>query len=86
MTTIAHCVDDEMRRQRNNDETMGTAQPAGQIRCRQHRIVGHIGVGNEGGPGGGAGRESWGSIAYTTYGGVRVTSFFLTTRCVCLHA
>ena len=39
-----------------------------------------------GGRGGGIGRESWGSIAYTTHGGVRVTGFFSTTRCACLHA
>jgi hypothetical protein len=58
---------------------MGTAQPAGWIQRRQHRVVGCIGVGNEGGQGGGAGRESWGSIAYTTHGGVRVTGFFLTS-------
>ncbi len=86
MTTIAHRVDDEMRRRCNDDEMMGTAQPAGRIRRRQHRAVGRIGVGNEGGQGEGAGRENWGSIAYTTHGGVRVTGFFLTTRCACLHA
>ncbi len=86
MTTIARRVDDEMRRRRNDDETMGTAQPAGRIRRRQHRVFGRIGVGNEGEQGRGAGRESWGSIAYTTHGGVRVTGFFSTTRCACLHA
>ncbi len=46
------------------------------IRPRQHCVVGRIGVGNEGGQGGGVGRESWGSIAYTTHGGVKVTVFF----------
>ncbi len=71
MTTIVRRVDNEMRWQRNDDKTMGTAQPAGWIRCHQHRVVGCIGVGNEGGQGGGDGRESWGSIAYTTHGGVR---------------
>ncbi len=87
MTTIAPRADDKMQRQCNDDETMGTAEPAGRIRRRQHRFVGRIGVGNEGGQGGGARRESWGSIAYTTHGGVRVTGFFLTTRCACsLHA
>ncbi len=86
MTTIAHCVDNEMQRQCNDDKTMGTAQPAGWIRRHQDRVVGRIGVGNEEGQGGGAGRESWGSIAYTTHGGVKVTGFFSTTQCACLHA
>ncbi len=86
MTTIARRVDNEMQRRRNDDKMIGTAQPAGRIQFRQHRVVGRIGVGNEGGQGGGAERESWGSIAYTTHGGVRVTGFFLTTRCACLHA
>ena len=58
MTTIARCVDNEMRRQCKDNETMDTAQPAGWIRRHQHRVVGRRGVGNEGGPGGGAGRES----------------------------
>jgi hypothetical protein len=53
MTTIARCIDNEMRRRRNDDKTMGTAQPAGRIQRRQHRVVGRIGVGNEGGQGGG---------------------------------
>ncbi len=86
MTTIARWVNDKMGRQCNDDKTMGTALPAGRIQRRQHCVVGRIGVGNEGGQGGGAGRESWGSIAHTTHGGVRVTVFFLTTRCACLHA
>jgi hypothetical protein len=62
---------------------MGTAQPAGRIRRRQHRVVGRIGVGNEGGQGGGTERESWGSIAYTTHGGIRVPRvFFDDAMCV----
>ncbi len=81
MTTIARCVDVEMRRRRNDDETMGTVRPAGQIRRCRHRSSRRIGVGVEGSQGGGIGRESWGSIARTTHGGVRVTVFFLTTRC-----
>ena len=86
MTTIAHCVDDEMRRRRNDDETMGTVRPAGRILRCQHYIIGHMGVGDEGRQGRGIGRESWGSFAYTTHRGVGVTEFFLTTRCACLHA
>ncbi len=53
MTTIARRVDNEMRRRLKDNETMDTAQPAGRIRRRQHRVVGRIGVGNEGGQGGG---------------------------------
>ena len=60
MTTIGRRVDNKMRRRRNDDETMGTAQPAGRIRRRRHRVVGPIGVGDEGRQGGGVGRESWG--------------------------
>jgi hypothetical protein len=48
MTTIGRRVDNKMQRRRNNDETMGTAQPAGRIRRRRHRVVGPIGVGDEG--------------------------------------
>ena len=48
MTTIGRRVDNKMRRRRNDDETMGTAQPAGRIRRRRHRVVGPIGVGNKG--------------------------------------
>ncbi len=31
MTIIAHCIDDDVQRQRCNDGMMGTVQPAGQI-------------------------------------------------------
>jgi hypothetical protein len=62
MTTIACRVDDEMRRRRNDDKTTSTAQPAGWIRRCQHRVAGHIGVGNEGGQGGGAVMESLGVL------------------------
>ncbi len=86
MTTIARWVDDEMRRRRNNDETMGTAQPAGRIQCRRHHSSRRIGVGVKGSQGGGVGRESWGRIARTTHGRVRVTGFFPMMRCACLHA
>ena len=53
MTTIGRRVDNKMRQRRNDDETMGTAQPAGRIRRRRHRVVGPIGVGDEGRQGGG---------------------------------
>ncbi len=86
MTTIARCVDNEMRRRHNDDETMGTAQPTGRIRRRRHHSSRRIGVAIKGSQGGGVERESWGRIAHTTHGGVRVTGFFSTTRCACLHA
>ena len=53
MTTIARCVDDEMRRRRNDDKTMGTAQPAGRIRRRRHHSSRRRGVGVKGSQGGG---------------------------------
>ena len=53
MTTIGCRIDDKMRRGRNDDETMGTAQPAGRIQRRRHRGVGLIGVGDKGRQGGG---------------------------------
>ncbi len=86
MTTIARCANDEMRRRRNDDQTMGTAQPTGRIRRRRHHSSRRIGVGVKGSQGGGVGRESLGRIARTTHGGVRVTGFFSTTLCACLHA
>ena len=58
MTTIARRVDDDVRRRRNDDETIGTVRPTGRIRRRRHRGVGPIGVGDEGRQGGGVGRES----------------------------
>ena len=53
MTTIGCRVDDKMRQRRNDDETMGTAQPAGRIQRRRHRVVGLRGVGDKGRLGGG---------------------------------
>jgi hypothetical protein len=53
MTTIGCRVDDKMLRRRNDDETMGTAQPAGRIQHCQHRIVGLRGAGDKGSQGGG---------------------------------
>ncbi len=81
MTTIAHCVDNEMRQRCNDDKTMGTVWPARQIRRPRHRSSRSIGVGVKGSQEGGIGRESWGSIARTTHGGVRVTVFFSTRQC-----
>ena len=58
MTTIARLVDDDVRRRRNDDETMGTVRPAGRIRRRRRNSARRIGVGVEGSQGGGVGRES----------------------------
>ncbi len=62
MTTIGHRVDNKMRRRCNDNKTMGTAQPAGQIRHRRHRVVGPIGVGNEGHQGGASGGRVGGEL------------------------
>ncbi len=76
MTTIARRVDDDVRRQRNDDKTMGTVRPAGLIWRRRRNGSRPIGVGNEGRQGGGIGRESWGRIVRTNHHGVRVTGFY----------
>ncbi len=86
MTTIGRCVDDKMRQRRNENKTIGTAQPAGQIRRRCRNGSRRIGVDVEGRQGGGVGRESWGRIAYQTHGRVRVTGFFVATRCAWFNA
>ena len=52
--TIGRCVDDKMQ-QCNDNETMGTAQPAGRIRRLRQRVVGRIGVGVKGSQGGASG-------------------------------
>jgi hypothetical protein len=55
VTTNVRRDDNDMCRQRNDDETMGTIQPAGQIQRRRHRSSRRIGVGVEGGQGGALG-------------------------------
>ncbi len=67
MTTIARFVDNEMRRRHNDDKTMGTAQPAGQIRRRRHHISRRIGVGVKGSQGGGVGRDLGENCAYYSW-------------------
>jgi hypothetical protein len=48
MTTIARCFDDGVQKRRNVNETMGTAQPPGQI-CRwQRHSIHRMGVGFKG--------------------------------------
>jgi hypothetical protein len=53
MTTIGCRVEDKMQRQRNDDKTMCTAQPAGWILRLWQRVARRIGVGVEGSQGGG---------------------------------
>ncbi len=48
MTTIAHRVDNDVCQKSNDDERMDAIRPVGWIRRHQHRVVGHIGVGDEG--------------------------------------
>ena len=52
MTIIAHRFDDGVRKQRNVDETMGTAQPPGQIRRCKCQVDACMCVGVEGSQGG----------------------------------
>jgi hypothetical protein len=51
-----------MRRRRNDDETMGTAESAGRIRRRRDRVVGLIGVGDKGSQGGASGGRVEGEL------------------------
>ena len=53
MTIGARCVDDDVRRTRNDGETMGTVRPTGQIRRRRSHVARLICVGDEGYQGGG---------------------------------
>ncbi len=62
MTTIGRCIGNKMRRWHNGDKTMGTAQPAGRIRRRRHRVVGCISVGDDGGQGGALGGRVGGEL------------------------
>ncbi len=76
MTISARRVNKDVRRRCNNDETMGTIQPAGRNWRRRRHVIRLMGVGNDLGQGAGSGRESWGSSRNTTHRGVRVTVFF----------
>jgi hypothetical protein len=53
ITTIARCVEDDVQRRCNGDETVGTAQPAGQIRRCRCQVDARMCVGVEGSQGGG---------------------------------
>jgi hypothetical protein len=48
MTTIAHRFDNGVQKRRNVDETMGTAQPPGQIPRWQRHSIRRMGVGFKG--------------------------------------
>jgi hypothetical protein len=85
MTTIGRRVDDKMRQRCNNNETMGTAQPARWIRRRRCNGSRRIGVGVKGSQGGGVGRESRG-VLHTILIMELGSPGFLATRCACLHS
>ena len=53
MTIDARCIDDDVHWNHNNDKTMGTVRPTGQIWRRQRHVARLICVGNEGRQGGG---------------------------------
>ena len=55
MTIDARRIDDNVRRKRNDDETMGTVRPAGRIRRRRRHFARLICVGDEGRQGGASG-------------------------------
>jgi len=54
MTIDARRINDDVRRKRNDDETMGTVRLAGQIRRRRRHVARLICVGDGGRQGGGA--------------------------------
>ncbi len=81
MTTIARCVDDKMRRRRNVDKTMGTAQPPGRIRRWRRHSLRRMGVGFKGRRGGMLGRAPGGGYGDTTHRAIGVTVFPTNTRC-----
>jgi hypothetical protein len=81
MRTISRRFDDGVRKRRDVDETMGTAQPPGRIRRCRCQVDARMCVGVEGSQGGGAGREKWRNKNEQTHCAVGVTGFFLIARC-----
>ncbi len=77
MTIIAHRVDDDVRRRRCNDGTMGTVQPAGQIQQCRCRVDARMCVGIEGRQGGKGGRARRRCIFAHAHPAIGVTDFFL---------
>ncbi len=80
MTTIAHCFDDGVQKQRNVDKTMGTAQPPGQICCWQRHSIRRMGVGFKGRRGVTPGRVPGGRYGDHTCRAIGVTMFLTNTR------
>ncbi len=86
MTTIARRFYDGMQKRRYVNKTMGTAQPARQIRRFQCQVDARIGVGVKWRQGGEGGRVNRRCIFAQTLRAIGVTVFFLATRCARLHA
>jgi hypothetical protein len=81
MTVIAHRVDDNVRQWRCNDGTMGTVQPARQIRGCRCQVDARMCVGVEGRQGGKGGRARRQCIFAHAHRAIGVTEFFLATPC-----
>ncbi len=81
MTIIARLLMTKMQQQGYNDGTMGTIQPARQIRRCRCLVDARMCVDVKGRQGGGAGREKWGSKNAQTHRAIGVTEFFWTTQC-----
>ncbi len=73
------------RRHCQPSKTMGAARPVGRIRCRRRHVCHLMVSGDKGGHGGGVRRVRGGRYRSTNHRVVRVTGFFSTTRCACLH-
>ncbi len=82
MTTIARCIDNEMQQRCNDDETMGTAQPAGRIRRRPHHSSCRIGVGVKGSQGGASGGRVGGELRILLMVELGSPCFFDDAMCV----
>ncbi len=80
MTAIAHCVDNKMQRQRNDDETMGIVGPTGRIRRWQRHSIRHMSVGFKGRRGVMPGRAWGGRYEDHTCRAIGVTVFLTNTR------
>ncbi len=76
MTTIARRFDDGVRKLRDVDETMDTAQPFGQIRRCRCQVDARMCVGVKGSQVGDAGKEKWRNKNAQTHRAVGVTGFF----------
>jgi hypothetical protein len=86
MTIIADHVDNDVQQQQCNDGTMGTVQPAGQIRQCQCQVDARMCVGVKRRQGGKKGRARRQCIFTHAHCSIGVSEFFLATRCGCFNA